>query len=139
MLERIGISLEDDLLRQFDRLIAEKGYANRSEAVRDLIRAELVQRAWAEAKGREERVVVVTLVYDHDSSSLAQKLTRIQHENHLAVVSSLHVHMDAHNCLEVLVLRGRARDVLAMGESLASTRGVKFGRVVPATTGADLP
>jgi CopG family nickel-responsive transcriptional regulator len=139
MLERIGISLEDDLLRQFDRLIAEKGYANRSEAVRDLIRAELVQRAWAAAKGREERVVVVTLVYDHDSSSLAQKLTHIQHENHLAVVSSLHVHMDAHNCLEVLVLRGRARDVLAMGESLASTRGVKFGRVVPATTGADLP
>ena len=139
MLERIGISLEDDLLRQFDRLIAEKGYANRSEAVRDLIRAELVQRAWAEAKGREERVVVVTLVYDHDSSSLAQKLTRIQHENHLAVVSSLHVHMDAHNCLEVLVLRGRAREVLAMGESLASTRGVKFGRVLPATTGAELP
>jgi CopG family nickel-responsive transcriptional regulator len=139
MLERIGISLEDDLLRQFDRLISEKGYANRSEAVRDLIRAELVQRAWAEAKGKEERVVVVALVYDHDSSSLAQKLTHIQHENHLAVVSSLHVHMDAHNCLEVLVLRGRARDVLAMGESLASTRGVKFGRVLPATTGAELP
>jgi CopG family nickel-responsive transcriptional regulator len=139
MLERIGISLEDDLLRQFDRLIAEKGYANRSEAVRDLIRAELVQRAWAEAKGKEERVVVVALVYDHDSSSLAQKLTHIQHANHLAVVSSLHVHMDAHNCLEVLVLRGKARDVLAMGESLASTRGVKFGRVLPATTGAELP
>jgi CopG family nickel-responsive transcriptional regulator len=139
MLERIGISLEDDLLRQFDRLIAEKGYANRSEAIRDLIRAELVQRAWAEAKGKEERVVVVALVYDHDSSSLAQKLTHIQHENHLAVVSSLHVHMDAHNCLEVLVLRGRAREVLAMGESLTSTRGVKFGRVVPATTGAGLP
>ena len=139
MLERIGISLEDDLLRQFDRLIAEKGYANRSEAIRDLIRAELVQRAWAEAKGKEERVVVVAIVYDHDSSSLAQKLTHIQHENHLAVVSSLHVHMDAHNCLEVLVLRGRAREVLAMGESLASTRGVKFGRVLPATTGAELP
>jgi len=138
MLERIGISLEDDLLRQFDRLIAEKGYANRSEAVRDLIRGELVQREWAEAKGHEERVVVVTLVYDHDSSSLAQKLTHIQHENHLAVVSSLHVHMDAHNCLEVLVLRGKARTVLGMGESLVSTRGVKFGRVVPATTGAEL-
>jgi CopG family nickel-responsive transcriptional regulator len=138
MLERIGISLEDDLLRQFDRLIAEKGYANRSEAVRDLIRGELVQREWAEAKGNEERVVVVTLVYDHDSSSLAQKLTHIQHANHLAVVSSLHVHMDSHNCLEVLVLRGRAREVLRMGESLASTRGVKFGRVVPATTGAEL-
>jgi CopG family nickel-responsive transcriptional regulator len=138
MLERIGISLEDDLLAQFDRLIAEKGYVNRSEAIRDLIRDALVQRTWTDAKGREERVAVVTLVYDHDASSLAQKLAHIQHENHRAVVSALHVHMDAHNCLEVLVLRGHASEVLAMGEGLVSTRGVKFGRVVPATTGQGL-
>jgi CopG family nickel-responsive transcriptional regulator len=138
MLQRIGISLEDELLERFDELIAEKGYVNRSEAVRDLIRGELVQREWSSSRADEERVVVVTLVYDHDSSSLAQKLTHIQHENHLAVVSSLHVHMDAHNCLEVLVLRGRARDIVAMGESLVSTRGVKFGKVVPATTGRRL-
>ena len=138
MIERIGISLEADLLEQFDQLIEQKGYATRSEAIRDLIRDALVQREWAEAAGGEERVAVATLVYDHDSSSLAQKLAHIQHENHKAVVSALHVHMDEHNCLEVLVLRGRASEVLAMGEGLISTRGVKFGRLVPATTGQGL-
>ncbi len=138
MIERIGISLEQDLLRQFDQLIEQKGYVNRSEAIRDLIRETLVQREWSEAAGAEEQVAVVTLVYDHDSSSLAQKLAHLQHENHKAVVSALHVHMDAHNCLEVLVLRGRARDVLRMGEGLVSTKGVKFGRLVPATTGQTL-
>jgi CopG family nickel-responsive transcriptional regulator len=138
MLERIGISLEDDLLVQFDRLIAEKGYVNRSEAIRDLIRDSLVQREWSESSGKEERVAVVALVYDHDSSSLAQKLAHIQHENHKAVVSALHVHMDEHNCLEVLVLRGRARDVVTMGDGLVSTKGVKFGKLLPATTGQTL-
>ena len=138
MIERIGISLEADLLEQFDQLIEQKGYATRSEAIRDLIRDALVQREWAEAAGGEERVAVATLVYDHDSSSLAQKLAHIQHENHKAVVSALHVHMDEHNCLEVLVLRGRARDVVRMGEGLVSTKGVKFGKLVPATTGQGL-
>jgi len=138
MLERIGISLEDDLLAQFDRLITAKGYVNRSEAIRDLIRDSLVQREWAESTGREEKVVVVALVYDHDAASLAQKLAHIQHENHRAVVSALHVHLDAHNCLEVLVLRGQARDVVAMGDGLVSTKGVKYGKVVPATTGQAL-
>jgi CopG family nickel-responsive transcriptional regulator len=137
MLERIGISLEEDLLAQFDRLIAEKGYVNRSEAVRDLIRDSLVQREWA-SRDKEEKVAVVTLVYDHDSASLAQKLAHIQHENHRAVVSALHVHLDPHNCLEVLVLRGRGRDISAMGDGLVSTKGVKYGKVVPATTGEGL-
>lgn len=138
MIERIGISLEEDLLKQFDRLIADKGYVNRSEAVRDLIRDALVQREWSESKGSAEQVAVAVLVYDHDSSSLAQKLAHIQHENHRAVVSALHVHMDAHNCLEVLVLRGAAREVVGMGEGLVSTKGVKYGRLVPATTGQTL-
>jgi CopG family nickel-responsive transcriptional regulator len=138
MLERIGISLEDDLLERFDRLIADKGYVNRSEAVRDLIRDALVQREWSQASGREERVAVAVLVYDHDSSSLAQKLAHIQHENHRAVVSALHVHLDEHNCLEVLVLRGSGRQVVTMGEGLVSTKGVKYGRLVPATTGQGL-
>jgi CopG family nickel-responsive transcriptional regulator len=138
MLERIGVSLDDGLLARFDELIAEKGYVNRSEAIRDLIRDALVQRAWSESSGREERVALVALVYDHDSSSLAQKLAHIQHENHKAVVSALHVHMDEHNCLEVLVLRGRAREVVRMGEGLVSTKGVKYGKLVPATTGQDL-
>jgi CopG family nickel-responsive transcriptional regulator len=138
MLERIGVSLEAELLVRFDELIAAKGYVNRSEAIRDLIRDALVQRSWSESEGRVERVAVVALVYDHDSSSLAQKLAHIQHENHKAVVSALHVHMDEHNCLEVLVLRGRAREVLRMGEGLVSTKGVKYGKLVPATTGENL-
>ncbi len=138
MIERIGVSLANDLLEQFVQLIEQKGYATRSEAIRDLIRDALVQRQWSEARSREEQVAVVTLVYDHDSSSLAQKLAHLQHENHKAVVSALHVHMDEHNCLEVLVLRGRAREVLRMGEGLISTKGVKHGKVVPATTGQSL-
>ena len=138
MIERIGISLERELLQRFDELIEEKGYENRSEAVRDLIRDALVQREWARASGNDEKVALVALVYEHDSSSLSQKLAHIQHENHRAVVSALHVHMDEHNCLEVLVLRGRGREVLAMGEGLVSTKGVKFGRLVPATTGQAL-
>lgn len=138
MLERIGVSLEDDLLRRFDQLIAAKGYVNRSEAIRDLIRDALVQRAWSESSDREERVAVVALVYGHDSSSLAQKLAHIQHENHRAVVSALHVHMDEHNCLEVLVLRGRGKEVVRMGDGLVATKGVKYGKFLPATTGQDL-
>jgi CopG family transcriptional regulator, nickel-responsive regulator len=138
MLERVGISLDDDLLEKFDRHIAEKGYENRSEAIRDLIRDALVQREWAEGGGKEEKVAVVALVYDHDSASLSQKLAHIQHENHRAVVSALHVHLDPHNCLEVLVLRGPGTAVSAMGNGLVSTKGVKYGKVVPATTGEGL-
>jgi CopG family transcriptional regulator, nickel-responsive regulator len=138
MIERIGVSLEKELLSQFDRLIADKGYVNRSEAIRDLIRDALVQREWSESKGREERVAVAVLVYDHESSSLAQKLAHIQHENHRAVISALHIHMDEHNCLEVLVLRGSASEVVGMGEGLVSTKGVKYGKLVPATTGQTL-
>jgi CopG family nickel-responsive transcriptional regulator len=140
MVERVGISLEDTLLAQFDELIRKRSYPNRSEAVRDLIREKLVEREWegADADTDAERVAVVMLVYDHDASSLAQKLTHIQHEHHRAVVSSLHVHLDAHNCLEVLILRGKASQILAMGDSLVSAKGVKFGRVMPATTGENL-
>ena len=128
MIERIGVSLENDLLEPFDELIAQKGYATRSEAIRDLIREALVQRQWSEASSREEQVAVVTLVYDHDSSSLAQKLAHLQHENHKAVVSALHVHMDEHNCLEVLVLNAlwwRPHPThLSIGEAVDVARAV---------------
>ncbi len=137
MLQRVGISLDERLLEQFDELIAERGYANRSEAIRDLIREQLVQQEW-QAEDDAEHIAVVVLVYDHDSSDLAQKLTHIQHGNHQAVVSALHVHMDQHHCLEVLILRGRGSEILAMGQALSSTRGVLYGRVLPATTGRSL-
>ncbi len=139
MLERIGISLDDELLARFDELIAEKGYVNRSEAVRDLIRDALVQRAWSAAEDGAERVAVVALVYDHDAPGLSRRLAHLQRESHPAVVSALRVHLDARRCLEALVLRGRAGDVAALGEGLVSAKGVKYGKVVPATTGQDLP
>lgn len=139
MIERIGISLDSALLEKFDRLIERRGYENRSEAVRDLIRDQLVQEEWSEERrDTAERVAVVALVYDHESSSLSQKLTHVQHEHHRAVVSALHVHLDAHNCLEVLILRGKAAEIMEMGEGLVSTKGVKYGKVLPATTGRGL-
>ena len=138
MLERVGISLEDTLLKKYDSLIERRGYKNRSEAIRDLIRDQLVQEDWSERQESGEKVAVVSIVYDHDSPSLSQKLTHVQHEHHRAVVSALHVHLDAHNCLEVLILRGKAKEITSMGESLISTKGVKYGKIMPATTGRGL-
>lgn len=140
MLQRIGVSLEDTLLEQFDEHIQERGYTNRSEALRDLIREQLVAREWAQAgQSGAEQVAVVTLVYEHDSMDLAKRLTHIQHRSPEAIVSALHIHLDHHNCLEVLILRGNGREILHMGEQLTAIRGVKFGRIVPATTGRNLP
>ena len=139
MLQRIGVSLDDSLLEQFDALIAERGYTNRSEALRDLIREQLVARDWADlADDGADRIAVVTLVYEHDSMDLSKRLTRIQHRQPDAVVSALHIHMDHHNCLEVLILRGRAQEILRMAEQIVAVRGVKFGKIVPATTGQGL-
>lgn len=139
MLQRIGVSLEDSLLQQFDEHITARGYTNRSEALRDLIREQLVAREWARIEDDEaEQVAVVTLVYEHDSMDLSKRLTHIQHQSPEAVVSALHIHLDHHNCLEVLILRGKARQILRMGEQLTAIRGVKFGKLIPATTGENL-
>jgi CopG family nickel-responsive transcriptional regulator len=138
MLSRVGISLDEDLLARFDDLIAGRGYTNRSEAIRDMIREALVDERWERSGGDEERVAVVCLVYDHDEHDLGHRLTHVQHDHHDVVVSTMHVHMDRHNCLEVLILRGRAREILATADALIATRGVKLGRLVPATTGEGL-
>lgn len=138
MLSRVGISLEDDLLEKFDELIEQRGYSNRSEAIRDLIREELVNKEWETGIDQVSRVAVAVLVYDHESRELGQKLMNAQHEDHDLVVSTLHVHMDHHNCLEVLVLRGKGADVVRMGNRLISNRGVKLGKLFLATTGQGL-
>lgn len=122
---RFGVSLEGTLLRRFDRLIGKKGYATRSEAIRDLIREDLVREQWE--MGTEEAVGTITLVYDHDTRDLDEKLTDLQHVHYKAIVSTLHVHLDPHNCLEVLVLRGKASDLKAIADRLIGTRGVKHG------------
>ena len=133
---RFGISINDRLLERFDRLIEEKGYVNRSEAIRDLIRNALVEEAWS--KEDEDAVGTVSLVYDHHTRDLADKLTEHQHSHHKEIVSSLHVHLDAHHCLEVVVLKGKARDIKRLADELIGTKGVKHGKLMTTTTGENL-
>jgi CopG family transcriptional regulator, nickel-responsive regulator len=111
--------------------VAHRGYVSRSEAIRDLIREELIDHEWShQEQGTDEKVAVASLVHDPSSSS-ARKVTQLQRENHTSVVSTVRVHLDEHNCLDVLILRGRARDIIALGEKLASIKGVKHGKVLP--------
>jgi CopG family nickel-responsive transcriptional regulator len=133
---RFGVSIPDDLLEKFDLLISEKGYTNRSEAIRDLIRDRLVEDQWSESDS--EVVGTVTVVYNHEQSDLAQKLTEIQHKQHDLIVSAVHVHLDEHNCLEVLIMRGNAGEMRKAGDLLISTRGVKHGKITMTTTGKEL-
>jgi CopG family nickel-responsive transcriptional regulator len=135
-LSRIGVAIDSDLLEKFDRLIGQRGYTNRSEAFRDLIRDELVEKTW---ESPESQVVgTVTLVYDHHVRLLNEKLTGIQHDFHHSILSTLHVHLDHDNCLEVLVVRGKSADVRKVADVLISTKGVKHGRLTITTTGAEM-
>jgi len=135
---RFGISLDENLLASYDRHIEAKGYMNRSEAIRDLIRSALVEEKWAVGAGDEEMVGTVTLVYNHHVRDLSDKLTEHQHAHHDRVVSALHVHLDAHNCLEVLVVRGPVGEVKQIADELIGVKGVKHGRLVMTTTGEEL-
>jgi CopG family nickel-responsive transcriptional regulator len=135
-LSRIGVALDSELLKKFDALIAEKGYTNRSEAFRDLIRDELVQKSW---ESPESPVVgTVTLVYDHHVRLLNEKLTDLQHQYFHHILSTLHVHLDREHCLEVLVLKGKAGIVQKIAEALIATKGVKHGRLVITSSCAEL-
>ena len=125
--ERIGVSLETELLSTFDKLIAKQGYRSRSEAIRDLIRRQLSQQRLGNPKA--EAVAGVFLVYDHHATKLANRLIGLQHSHILQVISSLHVHLGEHDCLEIIVLRGRVGQINKMGENLLSLKGVKLGRI----------
>jgi CopG family nickel-responsive transcriptional regulator len=125
--ERIGVSLEEKLLSMFDKLIAKQGYQNRSEAIRDLIRQQLSAERLSNPKVKA--VAAVCVVYNHHATKLMGKLVDLQHSHILQVISSLHVHLDEHDCLEVIVLRGRVGQINRMGESILSMKGVKLGRV----------
>lgn len=124
---RIGVAIDGDLLGQFDALLARQGYPNRSEAFRDLIRDALVREQVSDPDS--ESVGTLTLVYDHHVRQLADKLTDLQHDHYREIISTLHVHMDHDNCLEVLVLRGRAGAIQQIADRLISTKGVKHGRL----------
>ena len=135
-LSRIGVAIDSDLLDKFDKHISKRGYTNRSEAFRDLIRDELVQKNW---EMPDSAVVgTVTLVYDHHVRLLNEKLTDLQHDSFHNVLSTLHVHLDHDNCLEVLVVRGKAAAVKKLADALISTKGVKHGRLTITSSGVDL-
>jgi CopG family nickel-responsive transcriptional regulator len=133
---RFGVAMDDDLLGKFDRVIDRKGYENRSEAIRDLVRNLLVEEEWA--AGAEETVGTITLVYDHHVHELQDTLTDLQHDLHEAIISTIHVHLDAHNCLEVLIVKSKSGDIKAAADRLIGTKGVKHGRLIMTTTGKEL-
>jgi CopG family transcriptional regulator, nickel-responsive regulator len=136
-LVRFGVAMDDELLARFDRLVTERGTgANRSEAVRDLVRDALVESEWEDST--EEIVGTITMVFGHGGSDLANKLDALQHAHYRQIVSSMHVHLDAHNCLEVLVVRGSGVDVRGIAATLLGTKGVKHGKLVTTTVGAHL-
>ena len=135
-LTRFGVSLDEELLEPFDALCAVKGYSNRSEAIRDLIRKALVAEEWQQADG--QGAGTLTLVYDHHKSDLARRLPQLQHDEHDIIIATLHVHLDHHNCLEVLILKGEAARVRALADKLISCKGVKHGTFSGTTTGQDL-
>ena len=132
-LSRIGVAIDSDLLEKFDHLISSRGYTNRSEAFRDMIREELVQKSWESPESQ-----VVGTVYDHHVRMLSVKLTDLQHDHHEQILSTLHVHLDHDNCLEVVVVKGKAGAVQAIADKLISTKGVKHGRLILSTSGKEL-
>jgi CopG family nickel-responsive transcriptional regulator len=137
VLERFGVSMEAKLLSGFDLLIRSRGYASRSEALRDLVRRELVATEWEDPK--QEVVGTVSIVYEHHEHNLSDALADLQHHHHRSIVSTTHVHLDAHNCLEVIIVRGRSVLVRQIADALLSTKGVKHGGVVATTAGKSLP
>ena len=135
-LSRIGVAIDSDLLDKFDRLIANRGYTNRSEAFRDLIRDELVERT---SESPDSQVVgTITLVYNHHVRLLNEKLTDLQHDFHRSILSTLHVHLDHDYCLEVLIVRGKSSDVRKIANALISMKGVQHGRLTISASDSEL-
>src|SRR5271163_2853338 len=132
---RTGVSLEEELLKQFDESIRERGYQNRSEAIRDLIRDHLVSR---EADKNKVVAGTLTIVYDHHRPNLTEKLVQVQHHAGSQVLAATHVHLDHHNCLEVVIMKGRSGSIQDLSNRILSLRGVKHGQLVITSTGKHL-
>lgn len=132
---RFGVSLDSDLLDRFDRVCDDKSYQTRSEAIRDLIRKAFIKSEW-----QEDKLVmgVISLVYDHHQHKLQEKVTLVQHDFHHQIVSTTHVHMDHDNCLEVIVVRGKAKEVQDLANRLSALRGVRDANLAMSTTGEHL-
>jgi len=130
---RFGVSVPEELLTRFDSIIEEKGYVNRSEAIRDMMRDFIVRHEWE--TGDEEVAGTITMLYNHDEADVVKELLDLQHEYLEEIISSLHVHMDKHNCLEVVIVKGKAGRIKEIADRLLSLKGVKHGKLVMTTTG----
>ncbi len=135
-LVRFGVSLDEGLLAGFDPFIERLGYRSRSEAIRDLIRERLVAEEWK--RDSRPAMGVLSLVYSHEVRELSKKLTDIQHHHLGVILSTTHIHMDEHNCLEVVILKGKAREIQEVAGRLLSAKGVKHGKLITTTTGKHL-
>lgn len=126
ILKRFGVSMDEQLLKKFDELVKIKGYENRSEAVRDLVRDALVKQSWND----DEQMVAgsILLFYDHHQRDLLHELTAIQHQMHDAILATTHFHLDHHNCLELIVVKGRAKELRQLSDQMISLKGVKYGK-----------
>ena len=134
-LTRTGLSIDRELLAKFDVAIAKRNYKNRSEAVRDLIRDHLVGE---EADSNKVVVGTLTIVYDHHRPNLTEKLVEAQHHAGGSVLAATHVHLDHHNCLEVVIMKGRSKELRHLADQILSLRGVKHGQLVITSTGKEL-
>jgi CopG family nickel-responsive transcriptional regulator len=133
-LVRFSVAMPEDLLMQFDNLVARRGLAkNRSEVIRDLVRDALVDEEWDDPS--QEIVGTLSIVFSHHASDLQNKLDQVQHSHFDKIISAMHIHLDAHNCLEVIVLRGKSEDIRAIADSILGVKGVKHGRLTATTTG----
>jgi len=134
-LVRFGVSLEKTLLDRFDGLIRAKKYTNRSEALRDLIRQELVRREW---QGGRDVAGAVTLIYDHHKRDIMSRVTDTQHDFQKVIISTQHIHLDHHNCLEIIAARGRAEEVRKLADALRSIKGVRHATLSMSSTGQEI-
>lgn len=134
-LVRFGVSLEKTLLGRFDLLIRAKQYTNRSEALRDLIRRELVEREW---QGGHDVAGAITLIYDHHKRDIMSRVTDTQHAFQEVIISTQHIHLDHHNCLEIVAARGSAEEVQKLADALRSIKGVRHATLSMSSTGREI-
>jgi len=125
---RFGVSIEPDLLHKFDKIIKKKGYKNRSEAIRDIIRKNLIAETTEDPNS--EAIGTLTMIYDHHAGNLTNKLLDLQHHHHKEILTTTHIHVDHDNCLEVLVLKGKTRNIQKLADNIKSLKGIKHGELV---------
>ena len=125
---RFGVSIEPDLLKKFDKIIKKEGYTNRSEAIRDLVRRDLIREENKDPNA--ESIGTLTMIYDHHTGNLTDKLLNLQHDHTKEILSTTHIHIDHNNCLEVLILKGKTGKIQKLADNIRSLKGIKHGELV---------